>query len=518
MNAETASPSSVDITDYVAVIRRHWKLVVACGLGLMVLALLYSFTRPTVYVSRAQIALPESAVRAATSRSTIDTATELEVLKSESVAILAAKKLDTTRSISNLRTHLTASAPTEGRVLAVSFTDNSARAAQRGAEAFTDAYVEYRTSQTENDIDSRADAAQAKIDAVEQTINGLEEELDKLENPDSEQAKELIDQIGRYRTSGAPTSPAGHDPAAEPCRRRRSSPRRSCRADRSDPAWSATGSSDSWAASSSASGSPSCGTASTSRSARAPTCVASPGCRASAPSRCSRSRCGTRRSRSSRSTRRKRPRPTRSAGSAPRSPSRPTRPAPRPSSSRARWPARASPRWRPTWRSRSSRAAAGCCSSPRTCAGRWSRTCSRCRASPGLVEVLAREVPLEETLHGVGRLTVLPSGRHHNAATDLLQAPTMRTILQQAKTSYDVTIIDTPPVLAVADVLGLASMVDGIVMVVAVAETSEAQVVDAADQLRASGGTLLGVVLNRSGGSAPQYYDQYRRPGGQVPS
>ncbi len=131
---------------------------------------------------------------------------------------------------------------------------------------------------------------------------------------------------------------------------------------------------------------------------------------------------------------------------------------------------------------------------------------------PGLVEVLSREVGLEETLHPVGRLTVLPAGRHHSSPTDLLQSPTMRTILQQARDSYDITILDTPPVLAVADVLGLASMVEGIVMVVAVAETSEAQVADAADQLRASGGNLLGVVLNRSGGTAPGYYDQYRRP------
>jgi tyrosine-protein kinase Etk/Wzc len=96
----------------------------------------------------------------------------------------------------------------------------------------------------------------------------------------------------------------------------------------------------------------------------------------------------------------------------------------------------------------------------------------------------------------------------------MLQAPTMRTILDLARTSYDMTIIDTPPVLAVADVLGIASMVGGIVMVVAVAETSEAQVADAAEQLRASGGNLLGVVLNRSGTTAPQYYDRYRRPAG----
>ena len=128
---------------------------------------------------------------------------------------------------------------------------------------------------------------------------------------------------------------------------------------------------------------------------------------------------------------------------------------------------------------------------------------------PGLIEVLAREVPLEDTLHGVGRLTVLPSGRHHNGATDLLQAPTMRTILQQAKTSYDVTIIDTPPVLAVADVLSLASLVDGLVMVVAVAETSEAQVVDAADQIgpRAARWAWCSTAPR----PPPQYYDQYRR-------
>ena len=140
MNAETGTPSSVDITDYVAVIRRHWKLVVACGLGLMVLAQLYSFTRPTVYVSRAQIALPDPQSGNAQG-STIDTATELEVLKSESVAILAAKKLDTDRSIANLRTHLGAAAPTEGRVLQVNFTDSTARAAQEGASAFTNEIV-----------------------------------------------------------------------------------------------------------------------------------------------------------------------------------------------------------------------------------------------------------------------------------------------------------------------------------------------------------------------------------------
>ena len=511
MNAETASPSSVDITDYVAVIRRHWKLVVACGLGLMVLALLYSFTRPTVYVSRAQIALPESQ-SGLPQQSTIDTFTELEVLKSESVAILAADKLDTTRSISNLRTHLTASAPTEGRVLAVSFTDNSARAAQRGAKAFTDAYVEYRTSQTENDIDSRADAAQAKIDAVEQTINGLQEELDKLENPDGEQAKELIDQIGRYRnqrgtyevqlatilSEPVPTAQV-ITPAILP-----SGPQRSGLVrngilglmgglvigvglafvrDRFDEQVRESADVRGFT------GVPSLGAIPVlPESMRYPpfSLVA-----VHAPE-----------TTQADAFRRLRTAVTIAADEAGAKTIVVT------SAVASEGKSTVAANLAVTLEQSGRRVLLISADLRRPMVENMLEVPSK----PGLVEVLAREVPLEETLHGVGRLTVLPSGRHHNAATDLLQAPTMRTILQQAKTSYDVTIIDTPPVLAVADVLGLASMVDGLVMVVAVAETSEAQVVDAADQLRASGGTLLGVVLNRSGGTAPQYYDQYRRP------
>ena len=508
MNAEAASPSSVDITDYVAVIRRHWKLVVACGLGLMVLSLAYSFTRPTVYVSRAQIALPDSPSDNPAGTS-IDTATELEVLKSESVAILAAKKLDTDRSISNLRTHLAVAAPTEGRVLQVSFTDSAARAAQEGAAAFTDSYIAYRTGKAVEDQQRRSNEVQAQIDAVDDTIAGLEEELAGLD-PDSERAQRVEDLIFRqnnarntYVTSQA-TIDAESVPRAE---------------------------------------------------------VITPAILPSGPQRSGLVRNGVLglmgglvigvglafvRDRFDEQVRESAD--VRGFTGVPSLGAIPVLP------ESMRYPpfslvavhapettqADAFRRLRTAVTIAADEVDAKVIAVTSAVAGEGKSTVAANLAvtleqsgrrvllvsadlrrptvesmlevpiKPGLVEVLAREVPLEDTLHGVGRLTVLPSGRHHNSATDLLQAPTMRTILQQAKTSYDVTIIDTPPVLAVADVLGLASMVDGLVMVVAVAETSEAQVVDAADQIRASGGRLLGVVLNRSGGTAPQYYDQYR--------
>jgi capsular exopolysaccharide synthesis family protein len=511
LNAEPVSPTSVDITDYVDVVRRHWKLVVACGVGLLVLSLAYTLTRPTVYVSRAEVALPDT-TNGNPNLLTSQTATELQVLKSERVAVLAQERLKSRRSIANLRTHLSAVAPTEGQVLEISFSDSTARAAQRGAAAFTDAYIAYRTKTSQDQIDELRDTADAQIKAINENIARLQDQLDNL-NPDSERAKSINETITRQEsqlnnlefqraTLDTQVVPRAEiiTPAILP-----SGPQRTGLAknallgligglvigialafvrDRFDAQVREAADVQGFT------GVPSLGAIPVlPESMRYPpfSLVA-----VHAPE-----------TTQADAFRRLRTSVTIAADAA-----------------NARVIAVTS-------------AVAG--EGKSTVAANLAVTLEQSGrrvllisadlrkpavetmlevpTKPGLVEVLSREVPLEETLHPVGRLTVMPSGRHHSSPTDLLQAPTMRTILEQARLSYDVTILDTPPVLAVADVLGLASMVQGIIMVVAVAETSEAQVADAADQLRASGGNLLGVVLNRSGSNAPGYYDQYRRPG-----
>jgi capsular exopolysaccharide synthesis family protein len=510
VNAEAVSPASVDITDYVAVIRRHWKLVAACGAALLVLSLVYSLTRPTVYVSRAQIALPDTS-NGNQSIVTVNTATELEVLKSERVAILAAERLKTDSSIANLRTHLSASAPTEGQVLAVAFHASTAREAQRGADAFSQAYITYRTSRAEAQIKEQSDAAQARIDAIDDTVDGLTKQAADLD-PGTDRYRQVLDQITRYQsqrgqlviqqaTLDTQVVPQAEiiTPAILPSGPQRSGLGKNALLglvgglvigvglafvrDRFDEQ------------------------VRESADVRGFTGVPSLGAIPILPESM------------------RYPPFSLVAVHAPETTQ-----------------ADAFRRLRTSVTIAADEVGAKVIAVTSAVAGEGKSTVAANLAvtleqsgkrvllisgdlrrpavegmlevpsKPGLVEALSREVPLDETLHGVGRLTVLPAGRHHNSPTDLLQAPTMRTILEQARTSFDITIIDTPPVLAVADVLGLASMVSGIIMVVAVAETSEAQVADAAEQLRAAGGTLLGVVLNRSAGTAPQYYDQYRRP------
>ena len=67
-------------------------------------------------------------------------------------------------------------------------------------------------------------------------------------------------------------------------------------------------------------------------------------------------------------------------------------------------------------------------------------------------------------------------------------------------TRFDVPfiLIDTPPYLAVADAAILAPLVDGVVMVLMLGQTSQDAVVDTREQLTNVNAKLTGVIVNRA--------------------
>jgi receptor protein-tyrosine kinase len=73
----------------------------------------------------------------------------------------------------------------------------------------------------------------------------------------------------------------------------------------------------------------------------------------------------------------------------------------------------------------------------------------------------------------------------------------MRELLDDLAQQVDVVLIDSPPVLPVADTMGLAHMVDGVLLVVDSGKTRRGMVRQAIERLRQVGGNLIGVVLNR---------------------
>ncbi|HXW34648.1 MAG TPA: Wzz/FepE/Etk N-terminal domain-containing protein, partial [Acidimicrobiales bacterium] len=94
-------------------------------------------------------------------------------------------------------------------------------------------------------------------------------------------------------------------------------------------------------------------------------------------------------------------------------------------------------------------------------------------------------------------LAVLPCGGPASNPSELLGSPAMHAVMDRLVGLADLVILDTPPVLAVADAAELARQVDGVVLVASEGKTSREEVEQAMTRLNAVRAHVLGVVLNR---------------------
>jgi len=88
--------------------------------------------------------------------------------------------------------------------------------------------------------------------------------------------------------------------------------------------------------------------------------------------------------------------------------------------------------------------------------------------SVGLTNVLAGQVDVKDVLQpwGHGNMTVLPSGSIPANPSELLGSHSMKRLLDSLKKSFDIIIIDTPPLLPVTDAAVTAVFADGAVVIV----------------------------------------------------
>src|SRR6185436_6691536 len=93
--------------------------------------------------------------------------------------------------------------------------------------------------------------------------------------------------------------------------------------------------------------------------------------------------------------------------------------------------------------------------------------------------------------------TLLPAGSGLGAKPGvLLTAERLRPLLDTLKGQAELVIFDSAPVLAVADNLVLASLVDGVVLIARAGKTQRRDLLRAKEALERAGATLLGAVLN----------------------
>jgi len=116
----------------------------------------------------------------------------------------------------------------------------------------------------------------------------------------------------------------------------------------------------------------------------------------------------------------------------------------------------------------------------------------------GLTEMLtgsANEEAISETK--IENLHLLSSGKIPPSPSELLGSARMREILDRASKVYDYIVVDSPPVMAVADSIVLSAMVDGVVIVAAGGQTPKHQIRAAIARLQQSGARIFGFVLNK---------------------
>jgi capsular exopolysaccharide synthesis family protein len=120
-------------------------------------------------------------------------------------------------------------------------------------------------------------------------------------------------------------------------------------------------------------------------------------------------------------------------------------------------------------------------------------------AGPGLAEFLSGACELEDAMKFLPdfNLTVIAAGAAPTNPAELLGSTAMRRLLDQLRTRFDRVILDTPPVLPLADVAVLAPIVDGALLVVRAGVTPKPAIENALRAFDSS--RLLGIVLNDSG-------------------
>jgi capsular exopolysaccharide synthesis family protein len=131
----------------------------------------------------------------------------------------------------------------------------------------------------------------------------------------------------------------------------------------------------------------------------------------------------------------------------------------------------------------------------------------------GLTTILSGEADETQVLsliqqHAPGKLHILPAGPAPPNPAELLGSEQMRGLVATLASAFDFIVIDSPPIAAFTDSVLIASMVDGVLLVIRGGKSSREIARRSQKMLREVGTRILGVVLNNVKLRSYEYYYQ----------
>jgi capsular exopolysaccharide synthesis family protein len=133
----------------------------------------------------------------------------------------------------------------------------------------------------------------------------------------------------------------------------------------------------------------------------------------------------------------------------------------------------------------------------------------------GLSTILSEGFTKEDVFSAIrydpdSAVSVLTAGPQRNNPSELVGSEEMARLLATVSNSFDHVIIDAPPIAYFAESALLASLVDGVVLVVGSGKTSRKVINRSQKELEEVGANILGVVLNNFKTTQQDYYSYYK--------
>lgn len=131
---------------------------------------------------------------------------------------------------------------------------------------------------------------------------------------------------------------------------------------------------------------------------------------------------------------------------------------------------------------------------------------------PGMAELLDGKAELSEVVQTcpLEGLHILPAGKLPANPGRLLDSPRLHSMLATLREQYDLILIDSPPIVPVADTAALVPLVDGVLMVVMAGKTPRPLLGKARELVLGMGGKILGLVVGNAQEASPDTYrDSY---------
>jgi polysaccharide biosynthesis transport protein len=181
VSAEPVPAGSVELRDYLMAFRRQWWLIALLALIGVAAATAWTVRQTPIYRSTSSVLVQPVSINRFEGTQRLDQqvnmSNEKQVALSSAVAVMAGKFLNSPASPNELLDHVSVSIPSDSQVLEISYSDPVPRTAQRGADSFARAYIEYRKAGIARQVQASKSTLQHQFNTLAARIPRLDQVL-----------------------------------------------------------------------------------------------------------------------------------------------------------------------------------------------------------------------------------------------------------------------------------------------------------------------------------------------------